>query len=94
MFAWIRFYHLKHTTGRHRKQRKAHAYADVCFQCGAPLAPRTRVAAHVVEQPLCPLLCGVGRVSLRTTCKRCNRREQPFWKCCLPLAELLEWKCC
>lgn len=65
------------------------------MQCGEALQPTTKVAAHLVEQPLHPCGFGLGRAVLRTTCKRCNRRERPFWRCCLaPADDVLYTRCC
>ena len=80
---WARFRHLKGTTGKHASQRRRHRYDAVCYQCGVALRDTTKVAAHVVEQPNHPFGCGLGRVVLKTTCKRCNRSERAFWRCCV-----------
>lgn len=84
---WSRHKHRKGTTGKHARERRRHKYAKTCFQCGAEVTQTTKVAAHLIEQPIHPFLCFYGRAVLRTTCKGCNRRERPFWKCCVTPAE-------
>ena len=89
------FVHAVGTTGAHRRERRRHRYAAHCAQCGVAVDRASHVAAHVVryDAPCC--LPRAGVLTLVTTCRTCNGRQQAgedgVERCCAPRARF--WRC-